>query len=202
MKQTKVWLDRKQVEILEKSCQRLKDRCIIQLGAWVGLRSNEVAKAKIRNLREYTIDGSIRHFLRIEGKRTQQEEGQNLKKEREAFVPDRVYSDLVMLKNQEGLSGDDPLIPNRFDGHYTPNGIQERVRAVRDEAYEKTEDPDFKEVSSHDLRRFYAHYCLVELGKNPRVVMNSGGWESWEAIKPYLDKPSRKTTVNELADIG
>lgn len=201
MKQTKVWLDKSQIEMLEKSCQRLKDRCIIQLGAWVGMRSNEIASARVRNLREYNVDGKIEHFLRIEGKRTKQKEGQDLKKEREAYILERVYSDMIMLKNQKGLVDSDPLIPNRFGDHYTPNGIQERVRSVRDIAYERTENPDFKKVSSHDLRRFFAHYCLVELGKNPRVVMNSGGWESWDAIKPYLDKPSRKTTANELSGI-
>lgn len=202
MKQTKVWLNEEQVNILEQSCERLKDRCIIQLGCWVGMRSEEIASVKVEDLREYTIDDDIKHFLKVEGKKTNQDEGQKLKKERMAFVPDRVYTDLIMLKNQMNLKADNPLIPNKFNGHYTPDGIQERVRAVREKAYNKTEDPDFKNVSSHDLRRFFAHYCLVEQGKNPRVVMDVGGWESWEALKPYLDKPSKKTTAKELEDLG
>ncbi|MBS3781713.1 MAG: site-specific integrase [Candidatus Thermoplasmatota archaeon] len=196
--QSKVWLSKDQVETLEKSCKRLKDRCIIQLGAWSGLRAYEIAKAKVGELREYTVEEDLKHFLRIEGKRTDQKAGQGLKKEREAYLPDRVYSDLVMLKNQEGLGDRDPLIPNRYGEYYTPDGIRERVYTISKEAFERTGNPDFKHVSSHDLRRFFAHYNLVEKGKNPRVIMAVGGWKNWEAIKPYLDKPSRSTIVKEL----
>lgn len=199
---TKVWLSRNQVKGLEESCERLKDRCIIQLGCWVGLRANEIAKANVGDLREYNIEDSVEHFLRIEGKRTQQEKDQDLTKEREAYVPSRVYSDLIMLKNQEGLTGEDPLIPNRYSDHYTQDGIRERVYTVSKKAFEKTQDPDFKDVSSHDLRRFFAHYNLEEKGRSPRKIMAVGGWESWEALKPYLNKPSRRSIVRELKDLG
>lgn len=193
-----VWLDKEQIETLEKACKRLKDRCIIQLGAWSGLRANEIAKVKVGDLRDYNVDGELQHFLKIEGKRTEQDEDQNLTKEREAFLPDWVYSDLIMLSNEEGLGEKDPLVPNRYGEHYTPDGIRERVYTISERAYERTNDADFKDVSSHDLRRFFAHYNLVEKGKNPRVIMNVGGWKNWKAIKPYLDKPSRSTIVKEL----
>ncbi len=196
--ETKVWLEKDQVKKLERSCGRLKDKCIIELGSWAGLRANEIAKAKVNDLREYNVDSTIQHFLRIEGKRTDQEKGQELVKEREAFIPERVYSDLRMLINQEGLESEDPLIPNKFGEHYSPDGIRQRVYAISEKAYEKSEDPDLKNVSSHDLRRFFAHYNLEELGKNPRVIMSVGGWESWDSIKPYLNKPSRKSIVREL----
>ncbi|MBS3782682.1 MAG: hypothetical protein KGY68_08780, partial [Candidatus Thermoplasmatota archaeon] len=57
--QSKVWLSKDQVETLEKSCKRLKDRCIIQLGAWSGLRAYEIAKAKVGELREYTVEENL-----------------------------------------------------------------------------------------------------------------------------------------------
>jgi len=201
-KETKVWLEKDQVKTLERSCGRLKDKCIIELGAWAGLRANEIAKARVKDLREYSVDSTIQHFLCIEGKRTDQEKGQELKKEREAFIPEMVYSDLRMLINQEGLEEEAPLIPNKFGEHYSPDGIRQRVYAVSKKAYEESEDPDLEKVSSHDLRRFFAHYNLEELGKNPRVIMSVGGWKSWDAIKPYLSKPSRKSIVRELGEKG
>jgi len=66
------------------------------------------------------------------------------------------------------------LIPNRFGDHYTSDGIRERVYSVSKKAFRRTEDPGFKDVSSHGLRRFFAHYNLVEKGKNPRVIMSVG----------------------------
>lgn len=199
-KQTKVWLEEDQIKDLERDCIRLKDLGIIQLGSWVGLRASEVARAKVRDLKEYNVKEDLKHFLDVRGKRTDQEKNQGLKKEREAFVPERVYSDLRMLINQEDLKSPDPLIPNKFGDHYTPDGIRQRVYTISKKAYERTGDPDFKKVSSHDLRRFFAHYNLEELGKNPRVVMSVGGWENWESIEPYLSKPSRSTIVKELGE--
>jgi len=80
-------------------------------------------------------------------------------------------------------------------------GSVERVYSVSKKAFRRTEDPGFKDVSSHGLRRFFAHYNLVEKGKNLRVIMSIGGWKNWKAIKPYLDKPSRSTIVEELKDL-
>ena len=199
-KEKKVWLDKEQIKDLENSCNRLKDRCIIKLGSWSGLRANEIAKAKVKDLREYNVKGKLEHFLQIEGKRTKQRKDQGLKKGREAYLPERVYTDLRMLINQNKGKAEDPLIPNKFGDHYTPDGIRERVYKVSKLAYESCKDLDFQHTSSHDLRRFFAHYNLEELGKNPRVVMSVGGWENWESIEPYLSKPSRTTIVKELGD--
>lgn len=199
-KKSKVWLEEDQIKELEKDCIRLKDLGIIQLGSWSGLRASEIAKAKVKDLREYEVNEDLKHFLKIEGKRTDQEKGKELKKEREAYLLEKVYSNLRRLINRESLKGPDPLIPNKFGDHYTQTGIRQRVYTVSKKAYERTGDPDFKKVSSHDLRRFFAHYNLEELGKNPRVVMSVGGWENWESIKPYLSKPSRSRIVKELEE--
>lgn len=198
-REKKVWLEKTQVKKLEQAAQSLRDRCIVQLGAWVGLRANEIARAEVKDLKEYSVDGKIEHFLDVYGKQTQQKKGEGKKKGREAYVPDEVYSNLILLKNENNSVGNDPLIPGR-NGKMSVSGVRYRVYTVAKNAYERYEDQDFKYVSSHDLRRFFANYNLVEKGKNPRVVMSVGGWESWEAIKPYLDKPSRKTVASELSD--
>jgi len=197
-KKSKVWLEEDQIKELERDCIRLKDLGIIQLGSWSGLRANEIAKAKVRDLREFEVNEDLKHFLTIEGKRTDQEKGKELKKEREAYLPEKVYSNLKRLINRGNLKGPGPLIPNKFGDHYTQTGIRQRVYSIAKKTYERTGNTEFKKVSSHDLRRFFAHYNLEEKGKNPRVVMSVGGWENWESIKPYLSKPSRSTIVKEL----
>lgn len=194
----KVWLSPDQVKVLENNCKRLKDRCIIKLGAYVGLRANEIASVKVKDLREDTVSGDIEHFLQIKGKQTNQRKGSGKKKEREAYVPTNVYSDLRMLINQERLKDDSPLVPNKFGDHYSASGIRERVYKICQYAYQESNDDIFQDVSSHDLRRYFAHHNLVELGRNPRVIMSVGGWESWQAIEPYLDKPSKENIVKEL----
>jgi integrase len=64
------------------------------------------------------------------------------------------------------------------------------VRRTADAAADRTGDEDFRDVSSHDLRRRFAQRLLVDEGMNPRVVMAVGGWSSFSAIEPYLNEPS------------
>jgi hypothetical protein len=36
----------------------------------------------------------------------------------------------------------------------------------------------------------------------PRVMMQVGGWESFEAIEPYLNEPTPKVVDEALAEAG
>jgi quinol monooxygenase YgiN len=56
-------------------------------------------------------------------------------------------------------------------------------------------------VSSHDLRRHFAHRLLVRERLNPRVVMDVGGWRDFQAIEPYLGKPDVETIVDEFEEM-
>lgn len=47
----------------------------------------------------------------------------------------------------------------------------------RENAYRLTEDPDFRDVTMHDLRRSWAVQCLSR-GILPETVKYWGGWES------------------------
>jgi hypothetical protein len=54
------------------------------------------------------------------------------------------------------------------------------------------------------LRRRFAQRLLVDEQVNPRVVMQVGGWDSFQAIEPYLNAPTPQV-VNEAfeeADLG
>ena len=51
---------------------------------------------------------------------------------------------------------------------------------------------------SHDLRRAWANYHLVEKEVSVRVMMAIGGWSSYDAIEPYLTQPSSEKIGAEL----
>jgi integrase len=69
-------------------------------------------------------------------------------------------------------------------------------------AADATGSERFLDVSSHDLRRFRANYLLVNEGVNPRVIMSLGGWEDFQSIKPYLDRPRDSTVAEEIETAG
>lgn len=70
------------------------------------------------------------------------------------------------------------------------------MKRTAERAAEETGDDDYRHVSSHDLRRRFAQRLLVDRQMNPRVVMQVGGWDSFQAIEPYLNAPTPEV-VNE-----
>ncbi len=218
MEQTTVDLEVEQIKTLIKKTDRLKDRIIIVLAAWAGLRANEIAKAKVNDIQkcdssnklterdpkeEVEQGEEIQYFLRVAEKRKKQNEDfEDLSKERLAFIPKYFVYDLKMLIEKEKLDKNDPLVPNKFGKHYTADGIRQRIYKVSEKAYESTGNSDFKEVSSYDLRRFFAKHTINELGKNPNVIMTVGGWDSWESIEKYIDEPSKSHIKEELKNLG
>jgi len=76
-------------------------------------------------------------------------------------------------------------------------------RWVREAANSLSEENErWQYVSSHDLRRSWATYHLVEEEVNPRVMMEIGGWDSYNAIEPYLAKPTPSKIGDELNKIN
>jgi site-specific recombinase XerD len=65
---------------------------------------------------------------------------------------------------------------------------------VKEAAAEVAEDAEqserWLEVSSHDLRRSWATYHLVERQVDVRTMMSIGGWSDYSAIEPYLAEPT------------
>lgn len=79
---------------------------------------------------------------------------------------------------------------------FSESGVRDVVKRTARRAAEQPGDEDFRHVSSHDLRRRYAQRLLVDRQMNPRVVMAVGGWDSFQAIEPYLNAPT-PDVVNE-----
>lgn len=194
--ETAVWLTELELDRLEREAESLRDRLVVNLGARCGLRISETVGLRAADLAEEPVDGELRYWATVRGKDTRAETSG--KKERKAWIPKDVWRDLRLQVQEHDLAGDDPVLPSREGGHLAPQSGRRIVKQLAREAYDATGREKFLDVSSHDLRRFWANYLLVEKGVNPRVVMRLGGWEDFQSIKPYLDRPRDTTVATEM----
>jgi len=184
----KVWLTDDELEELRRSAASRRDDLILQLGGYVGLRAFEVPQVQPRHVRR--VDDGEHYRLRVpEGKDTKHGEGEP----RNAYLPADVERDLYQFARDRGLEDDEPYVDLQ------PDSVRAVVRRTADATADRTGDEDFRDVSSHDLRRRFAQRLLVDEGVNPRVVMAVGGWSSFQAIEPYLNAPS-EDVVNQAFD--
>lgn len=183
--QYKVWMVDSELENLRRAAANHRDDLIIQLGGYVGLRAFEIPQVCPKHVKR-TDDGN--HYrLRIpEGKDTSGSGG----KPRDAYLPADVEADLLRFQRSEDIGRHEAVID------LSERGVREVVKRTAERATDETGGDDFRYVSSHDLRRRFAQRLLVDRQMNPRVVMQVGGWDSFQAIEPYLNAPT-PSVVNE-----
>jgi len=185
----KVWLTDEDIEELRRATAGYRDDVIIQLGAYVGLRAFEVPQVTPGGI-STTENGQYR--LRVpEGKDTTGGGG----KPRDAYLPADVKRALQQFQNAENIAPRDPFID------LSERGVRAAVKRTATAAAEQTGNDDFRYVSSHDLRRRFAQRLLVDENMNPRVVMQVGGWNSFQAIEPYLNAPTEDVVDEAFAKI-
>jgi len=204
----KVWLTQHEYhELLEHVTDDQVALCI-RLGAEVGLRHAETAAVTPGDISESVVElddsaqrGGSQHqqhrvrcyWLAVWGKDTSGRTDDG--KRRDAFVPDDVHDDLKMEILRRNLD-DDELIP------YTPRTIRQWISDTGDEMAEQTGNDDWSYLSSHDLRRYYATTLLQVHSMNYEVVKEVGGWDSYEALRPYMQSPVEEVIVAEFDAAG
>ena len=117
-------------------------------------------------------------------------------KPRDAYLPTDVEGDIHRYQNAEDIAPDDLLID------LTERGVRDVVKRTAERAAVETGDDDYQYVSSHDLRRRFAQRLLVDRQMNPRVVMAVGGWDSFQAIEPYLNAPTAEVVNDAFEEAG
>ena len=178
-----------EIEDLQRATTGYRDDLIIQLGAFVGLRSFEVPQVQPRHIKT-TESGQYR--LRVpEGKDTTGSGG----KPRDVYLPDDVERSLQQFANAENIAPREPFVD------LSGRGVRAAVKRTAEAAANETGENDFRHVSSHDLRRRFAQRLLVDENMNPRVVMQVGGWDSFQAIEPYLNAPTPEIVDEAFAEI-
>lgn len=192
----KCWMNKSEVVGgLQTAMARSQKHAIVwELGSSVGLRAEEMTRVRPEDVKR-TPDGD--YLLRVVGKDTSGRHGAG--KERDAYLPNDVERTLYEYQVENGLEDDEPYLG------VTPTRIRQMVTEVAEDAAERAgegmvegEPRDWRKVSSHDLRRYWAQHNLVTKGRDVRVMMAVGGWSSYEAIEPYLKAPTTENIVSEF----
>jgi len=189
--QYKIWMTDAELEDLERVTASQRDHIIIRLGGRVGLRAFEIPQVCPKHVKR-TDDGDHYRLRVPEGKDTTGNGG----KPRDAYLPADVEGDLHRFQNAEDIDRGGPFV------QLTERGVRDVVKRTAERAAEETGDEDFRYVSSHDLRRRFAQRLLVDEQVNPQVVMQVGGWDSFQAIEPYLNAPTPGVVNEAFEDAG
>lgn len=187
----RVWMTDAELEELRRAASDHRDDLVIQLGGYVGLRAFEIPQVTPGHVKR-TGDGDHYRLRVPEGKDTAGSDG----KPRDAYLPADVEGAIHRFQNAEGIGRDEPLID------LSESGVRAVVKRTAERAAERTGDGDFRHVSSHDLRRRFAQRLLVDRQMNPRVVMAVGGWNSFQAIEPYLNEPTADVVNAAFEEAG
>jgi len=180
---TKCWLDRGEIAELEEAAAR-KDwerEVAIQLMGRCGLRADEVNYPADRHLR--WSDDADGWLVEVRGKNTDGGEP----KVRDAWVPEDVEANVRRFSRERDRTTTEAWVQAS-----TPSvrrWVKEAAQAV---AEESSQGGRWEQVSSHDLRRSWAQFHLVERQVDVRTMMAIGGWSSYDAIEPYLREPTER----------
>lgn len=179
---TKCWLSRNECDKLAYAAGEIdwEREVAIQLMTHCGLRSDEVPKVTLEDIR-YSAEGDCWLF-NVEGKNT---DGGDPKM-RDAWMSETIERNVSKYARERGLSEFDPLVS------VSASSVRRWVTEAAESVAEATENERWLNVSSHDLRRSWATYHLVERPDtvDVRTMMAVGGWSSYSAIEPYLDAPT------------
>jgi len=181
----KVWMTDSELEELRRHTATQRDDLVIQLGGYAGLRAFEIPPLTPGDVQR-TDDGDHYRLRVQEGKDTSGNGG----KPRNAYLPRDVEADLHRYTNHNNIADHEEIF------ELQERGVRDVVKRTAERAARETGNDDYRYVSSHDLRRRFAQRLLVDENLNPRVVMQVGGWDSFQAIEPYLNAPT-PAVVNE-----
>ena len=180
---TKCWLAREELAELEAAAAKAdwKREIAMMLMGRCGLRADEV---------NYPGDAELRWsemgecwFVEVRGKNTRGGEP----KLRDAWMPEEVEANVRRFSRERGRETGEAWV------NASKSSIRRWVKEAAAEVAEDAAQPErWREVSSHDLRRSWATYHLVERRVDVRTMMSIGGWSDYSAIEPYLAEPTER----------
>lgn len=167
-------LTEEQIKLLIKSAEKLRDKLIIKLLAYCGLRRFELAKIKIEDLNLET------NKIRILGKK-------NIERLATIFSDQlaedlKIYLKYVLNSPKQGFLFPAVSSLNK-KGHITPTEINRIVAKAGHRAHINNPIPELKNINPHILR----HSCA-------RILKDKG--LSLEVVQKVLGHLSYKTTMD------
>jgi HTH-type transcriptional regulator, bacterioopsin transcriptional activator and related proteins len=175
-----------QYESLLDAAETYREALVIRCCGEVGLRPSELSGLTVDAIDRVRTDPP-RYLVRMPD-----EDGTEA---RRAYLPTDVERELRRYARSNGRSSDDPVFS------VTPRRLQMLVAEVAARASERTANPALADVSTSDLRRFFARTALVDHDVNPRAVKAAGGWGSFEALEPFLPRPTDTELVDAFAAV-
>jgi integrase len=177
---TKCWLSPDELSTLERAAGKdgWEREIAVQLMGRCGLRASEVSYPGDDHLR-YSEDGRVWLF-EVRGKNTKG----GARKVRDAWMPDNVADDVHKYSRERQLNPSESWVDVS-----TPS-VRRWVKEAAELIADNLDEPRWRSVSSHDLRRSWATYHLVERQVDVRTMMSIGGWSDYSAIEPYLAEPT------------
>lgn len=178
--ETKCWLAQDELDQLERAAGGADwtREVAVQLLGRCGLRASEVSYPGDEELR-WSEDGDV-WLLEVRGKNTKGGE----RATRDAWMPAAVADDVHKYSRERGLE------PGESWVSASTSSVRRWVKAAARELAGEHGDERWRHVSSHDLRRSWATYHLVERQVDVRTMMAVGGWSDYAAIEPYLKEPT------------
>ena len=180
---TKCWLDREELERLEAAAARddWEREIALMLMGRAGLRADEVNYPGDAELR-WSEDGEC-WFVEVRGKNTSGGDP----KLRDAWVPETAQTNITRFSRERERETGEAWV------QASKSSIRRWVKEAAEEvAHDATQPERWSQVSSHDLRRSWATYHLVERQVDVRTMMSVGGWSDYSAIEPYLAEPTER----------
>ena len=177
---TKCWLSPDELVELERAAgaDGWEREIAVQLMGRCGLRASEVTYPGDEHLRwSEDADGWL---VEVRGKNTRGGEP----KVRDAWMPEAVADDVHKFSRERGLEASEAWVSA------STSSVRRWVREARETLADQMGDWRWSAVSSHDLRRSWATYHLVERQVDVRTMMAVGGWSDYAAIEPYLAAPT------------
>lgn len=150
----------------------------VQLMGRCGLHADEVSYPT-RGRLQWSSSGEC-WFLKLRGKDTSGGVG----KTRDAWVSDDVAENIQRFVSERDRGTDDAIVS------VSTSSVRRWVREAANELVKDGAGERWGLASSHDLRRSWATYHMVERGTDVRTMMSIGGWSNYDAIKPYLGEPT------------
>jgi integrase len=178
---TKCWLDREEVAQLEDAAARAdwEREIAIQLMGRCGLRADEVHYPGDAELR-WSETGEVWLF-EVRGKNTRG----GTPKLRDAWMPEAVEANVRRFSRERGRETTESWV------QASTSSIRRWVKEAAETVAQEAVQPErWRQVSSHDLRRSWVTYHLVERQVDVRTMMAIGGWSDYSAIEPYLAEPT------------
>lgn len=157
------------------------------------LRVDTVSELRYKQFHKRETPEGDRWVVKVEAKDSTDREAET--RPRAVYVPTDIMEDVHAFADRHRRDPEDKLFQT------STRTIQRNVTRSAANAAVRTGNEEFRKVSAHDLRRYFATHLLFRHQVSTPVVRVLGGWKSDEAMFEYLVLPD-DVLFERLGDAG